>query len=356
MNGCFNCRADCDAGERYCGNCGADQETKNVVEATFGAEFSVERHVLMTVAVAALFAFSTELPTWATLVSWLRTFGVITIVIFFPTGYVLNGVWPLLPGLISISSAILGAERSVRRRALLAAFLTSPILFAAHGMSIANWRLAVLTYGLFFYLMGFAGRWEADRLDSRALHSGIGYLAPAVHAAVLRNSEARDGWTVRPLQILEQEVRSSDFLADFRSTLQIEIVDQRAKVIVRVTPYGQDLFVRCKSYMDLSGRRLWLLLGLIFSMVSSFIVRWVGTDLYAVLRSMWKILLHSKGARPTGAKELAVNLYDKAGQFAGIIPSFMIDGQFCLEEGVDRLVRDIVEALKVEAVEQSKAS
>jgi hypothetical protein len=70
----------------------------------------------------------------------------------------------------------------------------------------------------------------------------------------------------------------------------------RARLTLFIRNYGNDLFARWIVHCDLSGRRLWLLIGSVISLLDKTTIRWLGTSFLDYTSFLRSTLLPASGA------------------------------------------------------------
>ncbi len=255
-----------------------------------------------------------------------------TVVAYFPVGYWVHGEWPASRLIVNL----LGDERSSRRRLLLATMLTAPFYWwtfrdlPPDQMTMVNFVPVAVFFLAIYYLLGYSIYWEATGNHAHQVLGELAEAVPKVRDAVCRQVEEHgleaDQKTVR---ISEKGVYPLPLDFDVVHSEQIQMTYKNARVILRVLPFGKDLYIRWESYLDLSGRRLWLIGGLVARFVNGFFMRFADSTLSFLFERIRAIVVPWGGQDTTGDDLRQTPL---AGPVT--VPSYMFDELFVLEEVV----------------------
>lgn len=280
--------------------------------------------------------------------SWIWTWIVYSAFAYFPVGFWLHGEWPLSARL----RAVFGEERSFRRRILLTALLTTVFyyLLVKYGTD-PNDRIVMGSFWflLMFHLMGFNTHWELSGDAAHHVLDRLGNEVPEVRKGVCEHLQQRQipGLSIGETQIAERGLYSiSRLTLDVKKTHQIMVTQGRARVILRVLPFGNDLYARWESYCDMSGRRMWLLFGFMLTLMNGFLNRWLGSDLNKISEYVWSIVLPWKGKDSTGERRQSIVPYESFGMFE-TLPSYILDNLYALEEAVHGSAHEVLNLVAI---------
>lgn len=170
--------------------------------------------------------------------------------------------------------------------------------------SILYLALLISSQFLFnFYLLGFACCWRTvGGKEFSITRGGLGNQAQKIASDIRQEIGAR--------QIASLEVTRTDMstlrhltggLSAGRSGEQLGLVSGRARVLVFVQDFGNDLLIRWSMSYDTASRRAWLILGLLVSILDRLFFRWVGTSLLSLPSQISQILA------PQGRNQILVD-------------------------------------------------
>ena len=281
----------------------------------------------------------------------------LAVLAYFPVGYSLFGEWPLL-GLLR---TLLGEERSKQRQLILAFLWTLPIYFTnyrglpADELSPHVFLPLLVTFLFNFYLFGFTTHWQASRNHAHFVLAGLAESVPDVRREIVERLGVRgiEKLSSKEVSIAEQGVYPLPLSIDVVHTEQIQITDRAARVILRVLDYGNDLYIRWESFYDLSGRRIWLLLGLFYAVINGFFSRLFGTGIGEILERFKDIILPWRGMDTTGAQVRQTASFGGLGG-STTVPSYMLDNLFCLEEVVNESATQVLNEVVLAAGREQK--
>lgn len=286
----------------------ASRAASEAAEQWLGARASVRRIILSALATGFTLALIAGLsPASVGIVRWLESGLVLSILLCAPISYWITGFIPFS----NHFNTLLGDTMSIRRRIIVSLvwmsmvwsllFLPRFLLAAsqvgwAEGFRVVTEGGAVgQLVGAFiatFYLMGFANSWRALPFLEFSIFRDE--QAADTDTLAERIQEGMQGRTVRGMHIGSIEMsKLRRFTAGETSAskgLQLVMTHGRTRVIVFVQDFGGGLFIRWKGYYDASGRRLWVLLGLVVSFFNDLFLRWTGTSLYQASCTAWRAL------------------------------------------------------------------
>lgn len=266
---------------------------KQTFDLVLGGPVSIQRQILY-----ALLSSFALVPGFANrgLLAWLEAWLVVALILYFPICYWMTGVIPMS----GVINAVLGPEISLRRRILLAALFTfAPLLFTwwlvnkVPFLSIIYVRVDHPLVGLIkfltalsasflssFYFMGFAASWRSiPGCEASISSERLGSTAPAIAERIRRAVQER---AIRGLEVVAVDMgRLRHYTAgDSCGTVgeQISFVCGKARVVVFVQDFGDDLFIRWTGFCDASGRRLWLFIGFFVAAFDRLLMRWFGSS------------------------------------------------------------------------------
>ena len=255
-----------------------------------------------------------------------------TAVAYLPAGYWIHGEWPFGRFIV----ALLGDERSSRRRLILSAMLTTPFYWwtfrdlPPDQMTLVNFFPVALFFLAMYYLLGYSTYWEATGNHVHKVLSELVEAVPKVREVICRQVETHGlALDQKVVRVSEKGVYPLPFDFDVVHSEQIQMTYKNARVILRVLPFGKDLYIRWESFLDLSGRRLWLIGGVVYKFVNGALIRWTYSDLSSLFDRIRAIVLPWGGQDTTGGDLRQTPL---AGQVK--VPSYMFDELFVLEEVV----------------------
>lgn len=277
----------------------ATSTAKQTLDAVLGDPVSLQRQILY--AILGGFALVPSLAFNGLLV-WLKSWLVLSILIFVPVRYWMTGVIPLAATL----NQVIGPEMSLRRRLVLAfLFMSWPVSILLYfggsrssllgpnpgggGASVQ----AVSTPGgcaiLFlllasgflsaFYLMGFVASWlPVWGCEFSISREQMGEKAAGI-ATQIREKMGKKGIAGLTLTSVDMRKLRHFTAGDSSGTQgeQISFVCGKARIVVFVQDFGEDLFIRWAGYYDSTGRRLWLLIGYIVTALDRLALRWLGS-------------------------------------------------------------------------------
>lgn len=246
-----------------------------------------------------------------------------------------------------------GPKRSIKRRLIYTVIaVTLPFLLNTVSLVLLSPETVIyisIIMGLFFYyLLGYVENWSETGNTSFFLFDNQADKVSEVYKRILERVDQRR--LQAEIEFVEFAEKSYLSFIGTQKTKQVEFTLNSGRVILRVREYGSDLYVRWESYLDLSGRRLTLLIGLMVSIINGFLIRWFGTDLFTIFMMLRNILFDQGGKQSTGGR----SLYSTQGAMPGIVnwnnlPSSMLDDIFSLEEIVTHSVEEVLNEIRREA-------
>ncbi len=314
--------------------------------------------------------------------SWLEGWLLLAIFLLPMIHYQVTGLLPFA----NVVNTLLGETHSMRRRCLLALMWTvgpgvllmllvrlvltplamsfgpeiqstsnstSLLTSTADGVNVNGLealRLSLVYLSTFFgsflinyYFMGFANSWRSisdlgDSLLGNQLVSEVDRAAELI-------KERIEACAIRDLEI------SSIAMASLRRHTagessgtqgqQLVLTRGRARVVIFVQDYGQNLFVRWSCYFDASGRRLWVLIGILVDAINDLFQRWTGNDITGIWQTIAKVLNPFAGGRDNV-------MYDQGGFFSRLfrleasISEYSSNEVFALEGSIRESIEKVL--------------
>ena len=272
-----------------------------------GSPVSLQRQIAYSL-LAGLSLASTDLSLG--LWEWLQTWLVISVLLLIPIQFWLTGVVPF----VGLLNGILGPERSLRRRILLAFIWMSNsslvglavALLMGHGSIFAMFggassqaeasgvllgmRYLLGNYLVTYYLMGFTSAWRSvSSCNSHISRQGMAVRAGDVAMKISTLMEARKIPGLERTRVKMSKLRR--YTAGASSGTQgeqLSFVGGKVRIVVFVQDYGDGLFVRWTGFLEFSGRRLWMLYGLFLTVMDKWTQRWFGSSLIAMAQQWFK--------------------------------------------------------------------
>lgn len=300
---------------------------KQVLDQYLGSPISIQRQITYALVTALAIILSVgSNPFTGKPLDWFEAWLLLAIFFLPIIHYQITGLLPFA----NIVNMILGDLQSLRRRVLLAFFwtigpgvivlvigsmllavltdtfpglkkeLSSEVITLAGETSLSEATITVLSFlatflGSFlinFFLMGMATYWrQIDELGEYSLGSRL--VEEVDRAADLIRSRIHQ-CAIRDLSIsvIEMKVLRRHTAGEASGTRgqQLVITRGRARIVIFVQNFGTGLFVRWSCYYDASGRRLWILYGMLVDGFNRLFLRWTGTNLIEVWQSVVDLL------------------------------------------------------------------
>lgn len=308
--------------------------------------------------------------------SWLTYIFPALIGLYFVIGYRLNGTWPHSNIFRLVLNLVLGRSRSLRRQITLTIILTililPLILSIVSGAYLAplaadeiveeyyeigiriNLILSLIIYSVVgfvfvYYLLAYVSNWQITDNNAHLLFGNQAPEIDRVYDEILARMQQRQLPAPYKAAFVTFTEKGNQSITEFAETTQLEITFKRARVAVRILEYGNDLYIRWDSYLDLSARRLSLLFGLLTSIFSSFLMWFTRQSLYEITMLLWGILV-GKGFKSQGSQALPFStLLSPAYVDWSFIPSYMTDDLYALEEAVNQSAVRVLKDIAVQA-------
>lgn len=254
---------------------GSAQRSLNLL---LGSQVSLQRQILYALLAGFALASSNLRSGW---VQWLGEWLSTAVLLLFPISYWMTGVFPLSRVFI----AVLGPELSLRRRLFLSVFLTLTVGGGGWALRPPESPLAGLIFVAanfltWFYFMGFAASWRpVSYCGSYVGRERMGTMASTIALRIRESLEKRQiaglDMTVVSMAKLRHYTAGDSSAKDGE---QISFISGKGRVVVFVQNFGNGLFVRWAGFYDASGRRLWLFMGFLVSMLDRLLWRWLGSS------------------------------------------------------------------------------
>ena len=363
MEQCSNCREELQPNFDFCHHCGAaaSQHTvakpaqSNLVELVgdlelianrsvaagstanqtindwLGSPVSVQRRIFYALLTGLAVVLAAGLTPLTGPFKWLEGWLFLSLLALPWISYWLTGFIPFS----NILNTILGDMLSLRRR-LLVTFLWTTIFstvfltisLVESGVSGENGLRAIIeacaVYAGFFlivyYFMGQATAWiPVNYLEGSLFLDRMAKDANDVSTSVRDKMHERK---ICNLQISEIEMarlrRYTAGESSGRQGHQISFTRGRAQVIIFVQDFGHSLFIRWGGYFDASGRRIWVLIGLMLRSFSDFLLRWTGTNFPTFWREYMNVL------RPSARSSINLSAMNRGGMLSRLFG--MVEG------------------------------
>ena len=275
------------------------------IDTWLGSPISLKRQLLYTLVTSLALVLSAGIsPLTAGLVGWLEQWLLMALVLVAPMSYWLTGIVPFS----GVANALFGDITSLRRRLFLTLLLISPLQLmflnlaapAEQGKEIEALIASLVAgfpafLGMFmiaFYMMGFVANWKfVSALRYGLSLEGMGELGDEVASAITKNVRARNipGLEISEVAMSKLRRYTAGSVRSRRGS-QIVLTREHIRVVIFVQDFGSSLAVRWSSFYNMSGRRLWLLIGLVVSLNNDFSERWLGFTVTDVFTRTGKIL------------------------------------------------------------------
>jgi len=339
----------------------------NQLDQTEGQANSANRSISFQVFFVTLTVFT---------VSWITYIFPALLILYFVVGYRLNGAWPHSQLFRMLLNLILGRSRTLRRQitlAIIVTVLSLPLLLSTVsgiyqlpisanetfgnyyevGITI-NLIISLIVYSfvgfvVIYYLLAYVSNWQLTDDTSHYLFSNQVNKADRIYNGILERMTQRQLPRPYHTEFVTFTERGGQSMTEFSETTQLEITYKRARVAVRILEYGNDLYIRWDSYLDLSARRFSLLLGVLTAFVSGFFMWFMRQSLYEFIMLLWGILV-GKGFKSQGSQALPFStLLSPAYVDWSFIPSYMIDDLLALEDAVNQSVVISLQDIAIQA-------
>lgn len=323
MEKCSNCREDLQPGFDFCHHCGAaarqpaaaqparsnlvkmvgdleQMATRSVAASStasqavndwLGRPTSIQRRIfyaLLTGLAVVLASGSTPLSGPS---KWLEGWLLLSLLVLPFISYWLTGFIPFS----NVLNAILGDVLSLRRRLTVTFLWTTLISVFFVGLSLVKSAAAeegglqaaaeslAIYVGIFlivFYFMGQTSGWRPiGSLEGSLFLDRMAQSADHVSNSIRDQMAERN---INNLQTDEIEMarlrRYTAGESSGREGRQLTFITGRAQVVLLVQDFGHGLAIRWGGYYDASGRRLWIICGLILRGLNDLTLRWTGTN------------------------------------------------------------------------------
>ena len=367
--------------------------TYSVKERIFGKKAVIKRQIIISAISAVFLSFMLGTSTMDALGA------ISSLMLTFPLSFLfvgrgLSGWWPVFSyfgsRIMAFTRTVLGAEESRRRRLILSGvfLIWVPVLiyatsdYAAWKVEVAGFEtyvtqsqeqgmtldmakvedkraalqaskppfpimdsliILIVLYSVMFYLLGFCHRWKYAGNDAHILLQGSAGFCPELKKQICGGMLHRviSDLQIREVDVKESGVAFSELDVGGLTTKQLEITRHRIRLVLRVQEHGTDLFTRWVSYANFSGRRLWMIIGLIYGFVNRVSMRWFGTGFKSLFKEIRRVLFDRSGEDTTGrSTSLLTKITDEYGLVGEAIdvPSYMLDDLFALEDTVTQLL------------------
>lgn len=281
------------------------------------------------------------------------------LVMYFVVGYRLTGAWPHLSRIKFILNFLVGHRRTFRRHIILTliiflyifsvfwreslssiynmlvALIQGSLDVLVHANLTVNFLMfSLISFIFVYYLLAYVNNWQMTDNTSYYLLANQAHEIDNVYQYVLTRMNERE--IPIPYQAKFVTFTEGNLLAvtEQEVVMQLQITYRRARVNLRVLQYGQDLYVRWDSFLDLSARRIYLILGLVASIINGILRFFTGRQTYNVFMTLLYILL-GKGVQSSGGQTLIfASVISPAYVDWSFIPSHMLDDLYVLEDSV----------------------
>lgn len=325
---------------------GFSNSIRDSLDQVLGDQNSIQRQICH--ALIAGFALTGVLLAGLSLLAWIEIWLFVSTLLLIPINRSVTGVFPFS----SLVARALGPELSLRRRAILAVLIIPLIWTFAFPASLGTLKIKKLfdgfqsppeqpltqrqeklfdgsqpspekaltqrqeelaeilaamevagavglaflcSYLIAFYFMGFSTTWiHLLNRDLSLSLNRLGDKAPRIAEKVREDLTER---AIKGLVITKAEMSQLKHFTAGASTgnlgEQISCVSGNARIVLFIQDFGKDLFVRWVGFYDLSGRRLWLLIGMVVAWFNRLAIRWTGTSLIEYQQRVISILMPS---------------------------------------------------------------
>ena len=153
-----------------------------------------------------------------------------------------------------------------------------------------------------FYFTGLTSYWQVIiGMDSHLFRNKMAQNADSVAKLIHTQIKER---AIRGLQVEDLDMAKLRRLTAGESGgtkgRQFTLTSGRARVIVFIQDFGDGLFVRWSVFYNSSGRRLFLILGMVFSFFNNLLIRWTGANIL----EYWKFFI--RALSPASGSQLSM--------------------------------------------------